>query len=112
MVMLATSYPLLNIFGVGFDSTVVIRWTGVAIATDGNGGASRCRNPGSHEVDVRVGFRTGGSRIRPQRATTCRQSANRGLGRPFYLVGVMTRAPRSRSIANHPLRCRSEAPPC
>ena len=46
MVMPATSYPLLNIFGVGIDSTVVIRWTGVAVAADGDGGASRCRQSG------------------------------------------------------------------
>ena len=113
MVTLANSYPFLNTFRVSIDPMVVIRWTDIAIASDSNGGASPCaRNPGSHEVDVRAAFRTGGSRIGSQRETTGQQLRCRGLGKSLYLVGVRTRAPCARGIVNHLVRCRTEAPPC
>jgi hypothetical protein len=83
------------------------------IASDSNGGGSRfARNPGSHQVDMRGSFRKGGPRISSQRATSCRPPASRGLGKSFHPVGVMTRAARARSIADHPLRCRTKVPPC
>ena len=122
---------------VGVDSMAVIRWKDVAwdcgrhaepvalgpgrpalpaaswttnIAPDSNGGGSRCaHNRESHQVDVRGSVRTGRSGIGSRRAMSCRLPASGSRGKSFHPIGMTTRA---RPIADDPLRCRTEAPPC
>lgn len=127
-------------FEVGIDPTVVIRWKGVAldrgrhaeprvlrlgrsalsaersttnVAPDRDGGGLRfARNPGVRQVNARWPFRTAGPRSRSRRATACPPRANGRVGKSFHPVEVMTRAERTLSIHEHPVRCGPEVPRC
>lgn len=79
------------------------------IAPDRDGAGLRLAgNPRSPRVDMRWSFRKGRSR----RATAGRPPASGGLGKSFHPVEVMTRAERTLSIQDHPVRCGQEVTRC
>lgn len=82
-------------------------WGGLLMASIANlvrGTRRECFEP--------FAFSTAGPRSRSRRATACPPRANGRVGKSFHPVEVMTRAERTLTIHEHPVRCGPEVPRC